>query len=269
MSTGRERLKEIARQHRTAVKRDRKSLGEQFPPEERIMGWNIREGRVYIEDLFGLEQLLTYTHTHLAPEVLYIGETIGKAPRDIHATAIGENLNYHVTALRRYPQLQQTVGNERIIQTSAEQLKHVDANSIGAIISDYALCYTDPQLAIQQIDRVLQQGGVLKASFDGRDATGISGFKKAEEFENELRARGYDIAAHEILATTPVPPKLPEAIAQKLFPQGLPTGLKDTVSVRTILLAIKPPAINGITAQHLLDADMATYEKQLQQFSTQ
>jgi SAM-dependent methyltransferase len=269
MSTNRERLKEIARQHLTAVKRDRKSLGEQFPPEEKVRGWNIREGKTYIADLFGLEQLLEYTHTHLAPEVLYIGETIGKAPRDIHETTIGENLNYHVTALRRYPQLQQTVGNERIIQTSAEQLKHVDSNSIGAIISDYALCYTDPQLAIQQIDRVLQQGGVLKASFDGRDASGVTGFKKADEFENELRARGYDIAAHEILQTTPIPPNMPEAVAQKLFPNGLPKDLNQTTSVRTILLAIKPPAINNITAQHLLDADMATYEKQLQQFSTQ
>lgn len=262
MTINREQLKAIARQHINATRRDQKSITGKSVVDldgKEALGWNSdRSAQEYVMTLFGLQHLFSYVKNNLSGDILYLGETTGKGPKELHEDAIAQELPYRVVALRTNPQLEENVGKERILQTSAEQLKGVQKESVGAILSVFGLCYSEnPALAIQQADCALQPGGVLKAIFDGRDAKGITGFKKADAFEEELRKRGYDIASYEMLKTIPIPPNLPESVA-KMFP-------KSTISTRTVLLAIKPPLTGGMSAQELLNADLQPFQEHMQQ----
>lgn len=155
-----------------------------------------RESWQYVEEFRGVKQLFDYVRTLKTPLVLDIGAGTTRGVASLSHSLYGTRLAFEATVLRHPPVTLKEGGVGHVYHTSVERLRGVQDNSVGCILGMLSIAYSaDPALAIQNIDRVLAPGGVLKARFY-RIKAPPEEFKpkQAGAFIQELEKRGYDIA---------------------------------------------------------------------------
>jgi ubiquinone/menaquinone biosynthesis C-methylase UbiE len=176
-----------------------------------------RAGWEYAHQLAGLEHLFSYVRNLPSKTVLDIGSGTTEGVHDISQNAIAEGLHFEATVLRPRSEIAENLGLKDTHITSGEVLRGIPDASIGCIIALHSLRYSAaPELAAKSIHRVLVPGGVLKA------AKLEHAFSKIYD---TLETLGYDINVYEIWGGT------------------------------SVLLAIKPGNISGMTAAQLLQLD--------------
>lgn len=206
-----------------------------------------RSGRQYTEELCGIAHDLEYVRRELSCNtVLDIGTGTSRGIAQIKKSHYGHNLKFLATSLNLSPEFSANLGKEAISLTTAEVLRGFKEESVGMIIAIHSLSYcVRPDLVINRLNEVLVPGGIIKASFKGRDARSPRGIQEHEstEFVDHLRQLWYDVATASY--------KLGDHEKTQL------------------LLAIKPSlAGNSISAEELLGRDISSVREQLEYFDT-
>jgi SAM-dependent methyltransferase len=204
-----------------------------------------RNGVEYLELFQGLAHVLDYARTLPVHTVLDVGAGLTRGINDIRKSDMGRQLDYFATVLTPRPEIAQNLGFERTLVAGVETLTGVPDASIALVLGGNSLAYSIvPEVAMQQVNRVLIPGGVLKATFmdvvfarDG-DTSQLPRMKSHLDFSHALKSLGYDVVVY------------PPASRDMGF---------------DILLAVKPGAKEGISANSLMLEDYKTYFGQMDQ----
>ena len=192
---------------------------------------NTRGGAWYIEDFKGVQHLFDYVRTLPSRIVVDVGAGVLNGVSDLANSRFGKSLTFEATILARPKNMKNPPDKVRIHRTSVETLRGIKDASVGCIIGDSSIAYSEPSLAVQSIDRVLVPGGVLKATFakKGSKSKAVEmGMKESGVFAEKLRALHYVVKEE------------PELYG------------------RSIILAIKPGGDGAITAEELFRKDASS-----------
>lgn len=219
-----------------------------------------REGPTYIDRLVGLQGVFEYVRWLEHPSVLDVGTGKGYALEDMRRWKRTEGIDLMATGLRRYPELEQTVGWENFRLTTVEVLRGIPAGKLGAVIDVAAIMYAQTvRAATQRIDEVLAPGGILKTYIlSPIKASTLPPTMDPRHLRKQLELRGYDVVLY----------------------RHPPDEENDEYREREVLLAIKPgrPATIGdifpqfagttqaaesFTAKWFLDYDLSSTERQM------
>lgn len=190
-----------------------------------------REIEDYLFCFNGLSGLFKYAkELNNGNRVLDLGSGTTKGISQISKSRLGEGLEFEATVLTNRPEVEENLGLKKTHITSAETLKGIKDNSVSVILALNSLAYSaTPHIAIERIDKVLVPGGVIKATFQGKNIidnefAGEYNYQTHDQFTNCLRDLNYDVA------------------------------VSDSVS-EEIILAIKPGIRKTLLAQDLLRRD--------------
>jgi hypothetical protein len=183
----------------------------------------------YEEEAGGLVHFLRQVKQSRSQTLLEIGTGKGVAAQKLH-TKVPHVITTGLIQYQREPD----------VLTSAELLRKIPDGSIGGILAIHSLSYSaHPKLAIRKLDRVLEEGGIIKAVFsEGKAVRRLSKTtirskqQSYKHYVQELIKLGYDVA----VCTSP-------------FGQSLPN----------ILVAVKPGE-HAVSAKELLERDLADYK---------
>jgi len=195
----------------------------------------------YIGNLRGLKHLLEYlrqqTSNLKSNTILDVGAGLTIAISELERLPLGKGFNFLATVLKGHPEIEVHLGMERVHITSVERLRGVRNKSIACVLGVFSIAYSaSPRLAIQQIDRVLVPGGILKASFQHSEFVEEEHkIRTHHEFTSTLKELGYDVAI-----------------------------IENTDDEAEIVLAIKP-GLNGISAKELINQDNEDWEEQIKE----
>jgi hypothetical protein len=209
----------------------------------------------YVTNLYGIAH--TLEHAPKGRPILDVGTGRGFAIQELKESPLGKERQFIAIGLKHYPSIESTIGEENFHITSAETLRGIENNSIGAILGAYSVAYSEaPTLVANRFDEVLVPGGLIKLSFfsDG----------KQEPFIERLKALGYDVATYQdekkLQGNALV--QLSLQLSLLLEPHSsLVTNAQYTNS-RVIVLAIKPGGEQKVSAQQILDEDRWSTRKQ-------
>lgn len=166
---------------------------------------NDRLGSEYISSLGGVEATLQYIKSLDSKLVIDVGTGTSQGISDIAKSKLGEGLEFKGTTVTWLNELNQHLGKDRVLITSAESLRGIENNSVGGILALYSISYTaQPQQVVARFDQVLVEGGVVKMVTHA-DQKSRSGHRTFESFLNAFKELGYDINESEriLLAVKP------------------------------------------------------------------
>ncbi len=147
--------------------------------------------------------------------------------------------NLYSTNLKE--KIDENLGLENVHITSAEALRPFANNSTAIVLSLYSLPYCgSPELAVQNIDRILVPGGIFKGVFPIDMLYALYGEKRLQKFTPLFEEYQYDIAVH----------------VKNFFQSKI-----------GILLAIKKDKERQISAQNVLNEDLNTLDASLKNFN--
>lgn len=163
----------------------------------------------YVEAAHGLEMLVQYVkETDSLPKmILDIGTGKGRALSELAQTPLGHGLSFIGTSLVPRPEFAHMPDNLQIQIAPAEDLKDIPDQSIGAIMSFAGIAFSnDPETVVANMDRVMADGGLIKATFRGKGSYGREwnkkydawGYHHHESFSQALGNRGYVVGLLEI-----------------------------------------------------------------------
>lgn len=191
----------------------------------------------YLKAAKGLLAFLDHTRER-QPAMLEIGSGTATALDQLAENQLGYGLTLMGTVLRH---LRETKPNVTLRTTPAEILHRVPAKSVGGILSLGGIAFSAvPELVVNNINRTLVKGGILKATFRASHSYGQEwdekydewGYRLHDPFSQELQRRRFDVAVME-------------------------------TEVDDIMVAIKPGVRKIATAQELLQEDARTLPEQL------
>lgn len=84
------------------------------------------------------------------------------------------------------------------IETPAETLNGIEDQSIGGILANYSITYSnEPEKVVDSVDRVLVSGGLIKSTFHELLRYGMLPVSHTYNFAPLFEAKGYDVATHD------------------------------------------------------------------------
>jgi SAM-dependent methyltransferase len=199
-----------------------------------------RGAESYIRELQGVDYFFDYVSTvqRGIADMLEIGIGKGIAAREFMEEGIMRNIRLSATGLIDYPRELGRSGLHRFALTDAEDLGMLPEQMFAGVIGVYSIAYSEhPEIAMQEVDRVLMPGGAVKFKFPphtthvGRGTSVV--FKNHEMFSRQAMDLGYSVAL-------------------------------DGAAAPTVLLAIKPGMRQGMTASRLLELDRQNMQTQLE-----
>jgi ubiquinone/menaquinone biosynthesis C-methylase UbiE len=127
-----------------------------------------RSGVEYVKQLLGIRYSLEYIRLLNPGEkavVLDEGAGTTRGISHISNSVIGSGLDFRATVLSTDSRVLRYLGLDKTRITSIEVLEGIEDNSISLITSVFGGMSNTPapEMAVEQIDRVLKPGGVLKA----------------------------------------------------------------------------------------------------------
>jgi len=198
-----------------------------------------RDAVGYVETLLGLQAMFSYIREHSSQLgsnlVLDIGAGTTEGISRLSESDYGQGLAFKGVVLRAGPEVDKWLGRRNVLITPVETLRGIDENSVAGVVSVNGIAYSAaPVRAIQMVDKVLVQGGLLKASFLCLERWDSQ--KKMfphNKFTRALRSLGYDI---EIIS--------------------------NSGSGVDVVLAVKPGG--RVSAEAIMKEDLDTYQGQVE-----
>lgn len=203
-----------------------------------------RDGVGYLTTLFGIGHLTDYIKTAQAKlgtnRVLDIGAGSTRAIAQLSRTSFMNSLSCEATVLTNVKDIEKNLGKERTHITPVETLEGIADKSVACVLSVNGVAYSVvPSLAIEQIDRILVDGGVIKATFQNEGhISPLVRMNTHDKFTEELRKRGYEVE--------------------------ITTNEKELVDV---VVAVKKGST--VHAKTLLEEDLRDWQKQIDQFNAE
>ena len=158
----------------------------------------------YWESMHGFAAFLDHIKTANVPKkIVDIGTGNGIALSQLVNSPLGEDVSFIGTALTNSSELQAVLPIVPVVITQVEKLA-IQKNSVGGILARESIGFSNhPELVVENMDRVLAPGGVIKATFKRKKGSyGRKwnrkyenwGYHTHEQFSLELSKRGYDVA---------------------------------------------------------------------------
>lgn len=179
-----------------------------------------RSGSQYLHCFNGLENYFKLISMLESNVVLDIGAGNRVGITELSLLPIAENLEFWATVLTKtnagVPRRLDTEMVRTFI-TSVETLRGIPSRSVGGVLALNSIAYCmDPYTAVYSMDRVLTQGGVVKAFFwkDGPKEEADLGFRAHTDFMEVFKEFGYDVVSDDsqiLLALKPGGPKIDTA----------------------------------------------------------
>lgn len=124
-----------------------------------------RGSQDYVRALRGVRHTFAQVMGLGSRMVLDIGTGSAKALKQFQRVHEYRNLDFKATGLTLHPDVDENIGIENFVLTSAEVLRAIPDNSVGAAISVFSVTYSAaPEYVVDSIDRVLVEGGIFKAA---------------------------------------------------------------------------------------------------------
>ncbi len=148
----------------------------------------------------GIEGFLHYVRLYPSSKtVLDLGAGDGNAINELASHELGRGLQPLATGLLR--ETNQHLEGVPYVETPAETLNGIADQSIGGILANYSITYSnEPERVVDSVDRVLVPGGLIKSTFHEMLRYGMLPVSHTYNFAPLFEAKGYDVATqHNIL----------------------------------------------------------------------